>query len=177
MAIQHSFKIEGFDALTAALNDMKEEIGKQKTDKIWREAVTRGAEPILAAVKAAAPQDTGQLKDRIYMKVRRPKARDKSGKFYAGEEYMARIIASPLRDESYRHFIVNKKGRLQSVWRNKKPVAISQEYGNARVPAKPFLRPGLNNAANSAVQIVKMFLSIKINEYVRARNRAWAAKG
>ena len=177
MAIQYSFKIEGFDALTAALNEMKEEVGKQKTDKIWREAVRRGGEPILEAVKAAAPMDTGQLRQRIYMKVRRPKARDKAGKLYAGEEYMARIIASPLRDESQQHFIVNKKGRLQSVWRNKKPVAISQEFGNARVPARPFLRPGLRNASNRAVEIVKMFLSIKINEYVRARNRAWAAKG
>ena len=177
MAVQHSFQVSGFDALTAALNEMKEEIGKQKTDRIWREAVRRGAEPILDAVKAAAPEDTGQLKMRIYMKVRRPKARDKTGKFYDGEEYLARIIASPLRDESYKTLIVNRKGRLQSVWRNKKPVAISQEYGNARVPGKPFLRPGLRAASESAVNIVKMFLSIKINEYVRAKNRAWAAKG
>lgn len=177
MAIQHSFQVEGFEALNAALNDMKQEIGKQKTDRIWREAVRRGAEPILDAVKAAAPTDTGQLKMRIYMKVRRPKQRDKTGKFYAGEEYLARIIASPLRDDSQKHLIVNRKGRLQSVWRNKKPVAISQEYGNARTPAHPFLRPGLRAATNSAVNIVKTFLSIKINEYVRARNRAWAAKG
>ena len=177
MAIQESYKVEGFEALFAAMNDMKEEIGKQKTDKIWREAVRRGAEPILAEVKAKAPRDTGQLQSRIYMKVRRPKTRDKNGKYYLGEEYLARVIASPLRDDSREHFIVNKRGRLQKVWRNKKPVAISQEFGNARTPSHPFMRISLNTARQNSVAVIQSFLGLKIKEYVRAKNRAWAAKG
>jgi HK97 gp10 family phage protein len=177
MPVQESYKIEGFEALFAAMNEMKEEIGKQKTDKIWREAVRRGAEPILAEIKSRAPRDTGQLQSRIYMKVRRPKTRDKSGKYYLGEEYLARILASPLRDDSREHYIVNKRGRLQKVWRNKRPVAISQEFGNARTPRHPFMRVSLSVARPSSVQIIKTFLGIKIREYVRAKNRAWAAKG
>jgi HK97 gp10 family phage protein len=162
MAIQESYKVEGFEALYAALKDMKEEIGKQKTDKIWREAVKRGAEPILAEVKSRAPRDTGQLQSRIYMKVRRPKARDKSGKYYLGEEYLARILASPLRDDSREHYIVNKRGRLQKVWRNKRPVAISQEFGNARTPRHPFMRVSLSVARPSSVQIIQPFLGLSL---------------
>jgi HK97 gp10 family phage protein len=172
-----SFKVDGFDSLYAALADMKEEVGKQKTDRIWRAAVQAGAQPILEAVKAAAPKDTGQLSNRIYMKVRRPKGRDKEGKYYAGEEFLARIIASPLRDDSRRWFSLNKKGKLQSGWRNKKPVAVSQEFGNARVAGHPFLRRGLETASRQAVDIMREILKLKIDAYVRDKNRAWAAKG
>ena len=177
MAIQESYKVKGFEALFAALKDMKEEIGKQKTDKIWREAVRRGAEPILSEIKSRAPVDTGQLQSRIYMKVRRPKSRDKTGKYYLGEEYLARILVSPLRDDSREHFIVNKRGRLQKVWRNKRPVAISQEFGNARTPRQPFMRVSLSAARPASVEIIKSFLGLKIKEYVRTKNRIWASKG
>lgn len=171
------YQVEGMDDLFAQLNNLKQEIGKQKTDRIWREVVTRAAEPILEAVKSGAPRDTGQLADRIYMKVRRPKARDKTGKYYLGEEYYARIIASPLRDDSQLHGIINKRGKFQTVWRNKKPVAISQEFGNARVPAQPFMRTGLRLARGQAVQIMGDVLKIKIAEITRAKNRAASAKG
>jgi HK97 gp10 family phage protein len=171
------YQVEGMDDLFAQLNNLKDEIGKQKTDRIWREVVTRAAQPILEAVKSNAPKDTGQLADRIYMKVRRPKARDKNGKFYLGEEYFARIIASPLRDTSELHMIVNKRGNTQTVWKKKKPVAISQEFGNARVPAHPFMRPGLLQAKNHAVQIMGDILKLKIADITRAKNRAWAAGG
>ena len=177
MAIQESYKVEGFEALFAALKDMKEEIGKQKTDKIWREAVRRGAEPILAEIKARAPVKTGQMKSRIYMKVRRPKSRDKNGKYYLGEEYLARILVSPLRDDSREHFIVNKRGRLQKVWRGKRPVAISQEFGNARTPPQPFMRVSLSTARPASVEIIKSFLGLKIQEYVRMKNRTWSSRG
>jgi HK97 gp10 family phage protein len=176
MVLADTFKVEGMEELFAQLNNLKQEIGKQKTDRIWREVVTRAAEPILAEVKASAPKDSGQLADRIYMRVRRPKARDKNGKYYLGEEYFARIIASPLRDDTRQHFVLNRRGKLQAVWRNKKPVAVSQEFGNARVAAQPFMRPGLMRARSQSVKIMGDILKLKIAEITRARNRA-ASKG
>ena len=145
----NSTDVEGFDELFKAMEELAEEIGKGKTDRIWRTAMQYAIEPVLQDAKSYAPYDenskTGHMRDHIYLKVHRPMQRDKSGKYYAGEMYMARVTVSPIRDDTRMDVILNKKGKFQTVYRNKKPVAVSQEFGNARVPGNPFLRPALDN--------------------------------
>ena len=146
MSAELAFKAEGFEDLFRKMDELKEEIGKGKTDKIWRTAMKYAFEPVHQDAKTYAPADTHQLEEHIYMKVHRPMARDKSGKAYtAGEIYMARVTASTIRDDTIYKFIVNKRGKLQTIVVNKKPVPVSQEFGNARTPAHPFLRPALDN--------------------------------
>lgn len=162
------FSVEGFRELFAAMETVKEEIGKGKTDRIWREAMTAAFQPVLAAAKSSAPKDTGQLSNRIYMKVHRPNRSDKSSKYYEqGEIYMARVSVSPLRDDSTLHTILNKRGRFQNVWKNRKPVALSQEFGNARVPAQPFLRPALTKNQSEVLTILSDKLKLAIEEVAR----------
>lgn len=177
MAVIQSYTVEGFPELFAAMNDLKEEIGKQKTDRLWREALTRAMDPVLRAAKANAPKDTGQLEQHIYLKVQRPQRRDKTSKYYDGEEYMARVSVSPIRDDTKDHFTLNKRGKFQHVYRNKKPVAVSQEFGNARVVRHPFMRLSLENNAQLVTSILEGRLKIIIAEVARAKNRRIAAGG
>jgi HK97 gp10 family phage protein len=137
--------IDGFESLNKALDMLREEFGKGKTDAIYRKAMKAAMQPVLDAAKTYAPKDTDQLEQHIYMKVHRPMARDKAGKYYAGEVYMARVSASPVREDSEIKVILTKKGKFQNYWSGLKPVAVSQEFGNARTPAHPFLRPALDN--------------------------------
>lgn len=167
MAVQHEFRVDGFDELFANMAELKEEIGKGKTDKMWREALTMAAQPILDSAKNNAPVDTGQLADHIYMKVQRPMARDKNGKYYAGEMYMARITVSPLRDDTELHFILNKRGRTQPVYRKKRPVALSQEFGNAHNGAHPFLRPALESNVNLVVEILGDRIKLILDKFAK----------
>lgn len=138
-----SFKMEGFDELIKKMDELGEEIGKSKTDAIWRKAMGYAMEPVLQDAKSFAPKDTGEMANRIYMKVHRPMSRDKQGNRYAGEAYMARVTASPVRSDSVLNYTVNKKGKLRATWANKSPAPVSQEFGNARHAANPFLRPAL----------------------------------
>lgn len=166
------YQVEGFPELFAAMDAIKEEIGKGKTDRIWREAMKRAFTPVLTAVKQNAPRDTGQLADRIYMKVHRPNQGDKRSKHYVpGEIYMARVSASPLRDESTLHTILNKRGKFQNVWRGKKPVAVSQEFGNASTPQHPFLRPALESNYKLVTDILADSLKLAIDEIARKAAR------
>ena len=138
-----SFKTEGFEELTKQMNELKEEIGKGKTDAIWRKAMAYAMQPVLDDAKSFAPKDTGEMADRIYMKVHRPMARDKAGKLYAGEVYMARVTASPIRSGSILTYYLNAKNKLRATWSNKSPAPVAQEFGNSRHAATPFLRPAL----------------------------------
>jgi HK97 gp10 family phage protein len=149
MAIE--FATTGFEGLLANLQALEDEIGKGKTDKIWRGAMTYAMEPVLQDAKSYAPKDTGETADRIYLRVHRPQARDKSSNRYAGETFIARVTASTLREDSVQNFVVNKRGRLQAVWANKSRAPVSQEFGNARTPAHPFMLPALNNNSDKVV--------------------------
>jgi HK97 gp10 family phage protein len=145
MATNGTFQATGFEDLFKRLDALKEEIGKGKTDKIYRTAMKYAMEIVEQDAKSHAPRVTGQLQDHIYLKVHRPMARDKSGKAYAGEVYMARVTSSTLRDDTVYNLILNKRNKFQTVTSNKHPVPVSNEFGNARTPAHPFLRPALEN--------------------------------
>lgn len=157
------FRVEGFEQLFAKMNELEEEIGKGKTDKIWRNALTFAMEPVLQDAKSFAPKDTGETADRIYMRVHRPQSRDKSSNRYAGEMFMARVTASTLRSDSVQNFIVNKRGRLQATWSNKSRAPISQEFGNARTPMRPFLRPALSNNTDRVISRLGQAIWAEVN--------------
>jgi len=156
--------MEGFPELFRTMDEMKEEIGKGKTDRIWRNALKAAFQPVLDTAIHRAPADTGQMRDHIYMKVQRPMARDKQGKYYAGEMYMARVSVSAMRDDTVKHEILNKRGNFQTTYRNKKPVAVSQEFGNAATPAHPFLRTALESNTAVVMTILQNSLRLAIEE-------------
>jgi len=138
-------EVSGFDDLFKKMDELKNEIGPAKTDSIWRKAMLFAMEPVLQDAKSFAPKDTGQLADHIYMKAHKPQSRDQASKYYDGEQYMARVTVSPIRENSQLRVVLNKRGRFQNVWAKKRPVGISQEFGNARTPWHPFMRPALSN--------------------------------
>ncbi len=41
------FRVEGFEELFAKMGELEEEIGKGKTDRIWRKALAWAMEPVL----------------------------------------------------------------------------------------------------------------------------------
>jgi HK97 gp10 family phage protein len=163
------FSTAGFEELFRKMDTLSDEIGKGKTDRIWRNAMTYAMEPVLQDAKSFAPKDTGQMASRIYMRVHRPQARDKGSQAYRGEMYIARVTASSLREDSVQNFIVNKRGKLQSSWSNKRPVPVSQEFGNARTSGKPFMRPALEMNIDRVQSRLGWAIWQKITELTKAK--------
>ncbi|MEI8138032.1 MAG: hypothetical protein WCH21_11965 [Bacteroidota bacterium] len=169
MAINQTFEVKGFEELFARMDELRDEIGTGKTDRIWRNVLSYAMEPVLQDAKAFAPHNTGQLENHIYMKVQRPQMLDKASKFYQGETYMARVTSSPIRDDSVLNYTVNKKGKLKASWSNKKPVPISQEYGNKRVPKHEYLHPALNNNIDKIQTRLAQALMEQINKIAEGK--------
>jgi len=163
------FSTSGFEELFKKMDMLADEIGKGKTDKIWRNAMTYAMEPVLQDAKSFAPKDTGEMSDRVYMRVHRPMARDKGSQSYNGEMYIARVTVSALRNDSVQNTILNKRGRFQTVYSNKRPVPVSQEFGNARTPAKPFLRPALQMNITRVESRLGWSIWQKITELTKAK--------
>jgi HK97 gp10 family phage protein len=149
-----SLKVEGFEELFKRMDELSAEIGKGKTDRIWRKVMTTAMQPVLDAARRNSPVDTGQLERGIYLKVHKPAGRDKGSKYYAGEMYMARVTTSTIREDTKLGFVLNKRGKFQTVRQNTHPVAISQEFGNAKTAAHPFLRPSLESNVQNVTDIL-----------------------
>lgn len=156
------FKIEGFEELFKALEEIGEEVGKAKTDRIWRGALGYAMEPVLAQVKANAPVDSGQLHDHVYLKAHRPQGRDKQSASYRGEVMMARVSVSPVRDDSVQRTVLNKRGKFQTYGLHR-PVALAQEFGTAKQAAKPFIRPALESNAQTVTERLGKYIWAEVN--------------
>lgn len=170
MAVEASFQVDGFEDLFLRMDQIKEEIGKGKTDKVWRNMLKSAMTPVLEEAKRLAPKDTGQLAEHIYLKVHRPMARDKDGKAYQeGTVYMARVTASTLRDDTVYNLVLNKRNKFQTVAVNKKPIPVSQEFGNAKTPAHPFLLPSLRKHYGTIENIMASQLRIFIESFDRSK--------
>ena len=144
------FKVEGFDDLFKAMDDLAQEVGKGKTDRIWKKAMAYAIAPVFSAARQRAPVDSGQLQDHIYMKVQRPQSRDKASASYKGEIFLARVTVSPKRDDSTKHTTITRKGKERVTYTNR-PVALAQEFGTAEDAPQPFLRPALENNISNVV--------------------------
>lgn len=137
-----STNVKGFDELFKAMDELAEEIGKSKTDRIWRKALTFAFIPVLQHARDNAPSDTGQLKDHIYIKAHRPTARDRASLAYRGENFMVRVTSGPKREDSEKHTTIVKGGKERETYTHR-PVALAAEFGTAKQAARPYLRPAL----------------------------------
>jgi len=151
MPLEAQVKTEGFEDLFKALNELGEEIGKGKTDRIYRNAMKAAFQPVLDTARTSAPVRTGQLEEHLYLKVQRPQSRDKNSKYYEGEVWMARVTLNPKREESIQNVTLNKRGKFQNSYVNP-PVGLALEFGTAKMAAHPFLRPALEANASTVVE-------------------------
>ncbi len=156
------FKVSGFEELYKAMDDLAEEIGKAKTDRIWKRALGYAMEPVLERVRANAPVDSGQLQDHVYMKAHRPQGRDKQSSSFQGEVMMARVSVSPKRDDSVERTVLNKRGNFQTYGLHR-PVALAQEFGNAKQAARPFIRPALESNHQQVIDRLGQYIWAEVN--------------
>jgi HK97 gp10 family phage protein len=162
MSSQGNFQVSGFEELYKAMDELSEEIGKGKTDRIWKGALRHAMEPVLQRAKATAPVDTGQMRDHIYLKSHRPMSRDKQSASFHGEMMMARVTVGPKREDSVENTVLTSKGKFKTYSVNP-PVAISQEFGNARTSGKPFIRPALEANQQTVIDRLGQYIWAEVN--------------
>lgn len=151
----------GFADLGRKLDALRTAFGPRKVDRLTQKALTISFTPVLNAAIALAPKDTGQLSERIYMRIKKPTGIDKASKYYQGESVFARVTSSPIRQESIKVFKLRKSGGVYkerySHYKNVRPVGVSQEFGNKTSPqyrGQGFMRVAL---AQNSQRVLETF--------------------
>lgn len=149
------FKVEteGFKELEDVLMEMARDIGYKKTaSKVLVPAAKNAMIPVARYMRASAPYDetnhtTPHLRDSVRISGRIPSLKDLRSRFVDKDEAAMGIV---------------------SVRSDKR--AISQEFGNARTAAQPYLRSSLESQYQNVIQILGSHLAYKLAQYKSKKN-------
>jgi HK97 gp10 family phage protein len=170
-----SLKVEGLQELDAALSQFSKGVARG----IARRALQAAATPVAEAIRAAAPVDTGQLRDSIQVVVARAKGGaggQAARKVYAAggtaSEALSALIAAGREAKA-----AGTAGTLAevNVVAFAKGHAHLQEFGTQHHAAHPFIRPGWEATKHRALATIKTLLWREIDK-ASARAARKAAK-
>lgn len=144
------FKTVGFEDLESQLLELAEGF---RGDLVMRNTVTPAIkvalEPVLASVISRAPYDeknTGpiHLRDTARIDARIPTSSDRKSEYVSPTDAVIGVVSV-----------------------KKSAVSLSQEFGNARTSAQPFLRVSLESNRDNIVNILKSELGERIPAYAK----------
>lgn len=156
-----TIKLEGIGEVDKALKQLEEDFGaKTAQGKVLVPAVREAMRPVLLQAKQNAPEDTGGLQRSLVVEARRPTKRDRRSKYVTQTDT---VIAA----------VTTASGKkLAKMGIKSDARAIAQEFGTARHPAQPYLRPALEANAQNTVSRLADILARRIQQY-----RAKISKG
>ncbi len=180
-----SIKLEGLGDVTAAFDSLAAEIGdKQARSKVLVPAAREAMKPVLTAAQQNAPVDSGALRLMLQVEARRPTRRDRRSKYIAESDTVIAVVttASGKKMKQWNEAMGTDKGRAKIQRRLKKAGmtpeqikefkgfksdarAVAQEFGTARNPEKPYLRPALEANAQTTVNRLAAILKRRIEQY------------
>ena len=173
------FKIEGLQNLLQNFDDIAKEIGdKTANSKILIPAVREAMKPTLNLARALAPKDTTALASHLQIEARRPNRRDKRSKYIMPNDNVVALVTTKAFPKKLKKKFNEQNQNLSSAERAKKfkayalstgfpydSRAIAQEFGSARNPAHPYMRPALESASPAVLDKLATGLAYRINSY------------
>ncbi len=144
------FKAEGFEELEKQLIELAHGF---RGDLVMRNTMTKAVnaamQPVLASVQARAPYDednTGpiHLRETARSNARIPTASDRKSEYVSETDAVIGVVSV-----------------------KKSAVSLSQEFGNARTAAQPYLRVSLESNRDNIINILKSELAVSIPAYAK----------
>lgn len=178
----YSVGIIGAQELKEAFKLLSDDFGPKDQQKILVKAVRESMQPALLTAKANVPIDTGALRESLRIEARKPNRRDKRSKYiYEGDTVIATVTTAPGKVLAKRKFYnyaqsYKEKRDIYSTGIQSDARSIAMEFGTAKVPAKPYLRPALESNAPRIVNNLGAILKVHIEKY-KAKQAAKLKKG
>lgn len=144
------FKAEGFEELEKQLLEMAQGF---RGDLVMRNTMTKAVnaalQPVYASVVARAPYDENNdgpihLRDTVRVNARIPTSADRKSEYVSQTDAVIGVVSV-----------------------KKSAVSLSQEFGNARTAAQPYLRVSLESNRDNIINILKSELVVSIPAYAK----------
>lgn len=176
-----TFKFEGLSDVLQVFDELAKEIGdKQAKSKILIPATRKAMQPVLGMAQQKAPVDTGGLRLSLQIEARRPNRRDRRSKYVSETDTVIAAVTTAsgrkLKQMSEGKGLERARKRLEKMGMEQKDASrfmgiesdarsIAQEFGTAKTPQQPYLRPALENNAAVVANSLGDALAAQIMKY------------
>ena len=182
MADLLTVKFEGGKELEEMINQMTEDFGAKDAKRILSSAVRKSMQPVLQKAMALVRKDSGALAASLRIEARKPTAKDKRSRYVNREDIViGKVTIAPPSVLAKRKFVNLKSGPANTSAFNKRPIkqvgiqldmrGIANEFGTAKVPAKPFLRPAMESGSPIVLDSLKDSLATALQKYKSRKNK------
>lgn len=167
-------KVEGFKELEALFEEMMEDFGPKDQKKILRKAAGTSMQPVLQRAKTLAPVDTGAMAHSLRLASSLPSKKAKRSIYINDNDTVISTVTSAsgkqlekMKFHNYKESYKQKKD-IKTIGVASDARVIANEFGTAKMPARPFLRPALESNSYTVVNSLGDSLAESLRRY-RAR--------
>lgn len=174
-----NFQIKGIKETTDAFKELADEIGNKKANsKFLRPALKKAMLPVLNVARMLVPRDTQQLAKSLEINVKKPSSKDKRSKYVNNSDTLIALVETkPIKAKDKKaHSDLKSSLGKKSIKLNTKKFyegrgyfydarAIANEFGTAKRPAKPFLRPAMEGQAGNVLDLLSNLIDQKIRQF------------
>lgn len=169
-----TLEVEGFQELEALFEEMMEDFGEKDQKKILRKAAGTSMQPVLQRAKTLAPVDTGAMAHSLRLASSIPSRRAKRSIYIDESDTVIATVTSAsgkqlekMKFHNYKESYKQKKD-VKTIGVASDGRVIANEFGTAKMPARPFLRPALESNSYNVVNSLGDSLAESLRRY-RAR--------
>jgi len=170
MAYSVKFTMEGAKELEELFNQMHDEFSEKDSKRLLNRAVRLAMRPVLDTARQLAPADTGALRASLQIEARRPTKKDLRSKYVSEHDVVIGLVTTAsgakLAKTAFKNLKTDSKFLQIGIASDAR--AVANEFGTAKMPAKPFMRPALESRSQEVVNSLAKNLGQVLEKY-RAR--------
>lgn len=181
--MQTNFQVKGLSETLGVFEDLRNQIGDaKKSSALLVKTVKQAMLPVLAMAKGLVPKDTGLLDQSLTIVSRRPTGKDMKSRYVLPtDSAIALVTTKPIPKKLKTEFHAahgNLKGAQYKKARKNfyqeagsfyDARAIANEFGTAKMSAKPYLRVSLESQQQAVANSLGIILAQNIEKY-KAKN-------
>ena len=164
--------VRGEKELKEKLNAFAKEFGTANAQKTFRLPLKKALKPMRDKIDNETPEDTGEMKKAIKIKISKPKRNLRSDIFDASKLAVYVFVGFDLRRKKGKNAIASKTRLTKTKKKGRKKKEISElyvkvvahEFGNKKTPAKKMVRKGFDSTKNQVKDIFKKELQKQIEK-------------
>jgi HK97 gp10 family phage protein len=168
-----SIKFTGIEDLKKLMNEMQADFGPKDQKNILKTAARKSMEPVLMTAKSLVAKDTGALAASLRIEARPPNTKDKKSVYvHNTDTVIGTVTTAPGNVLAKRKFhnLHNTKSKIKQVGIKSDARAIANEFGTAKMAAKPFMRPAFQANADLIVSTLATSIRFVLEKY-RSKNQ------
>jgi HK97 gp10 family phage protein len=168
MATKVSVEFQGFEEFKELADQIVDDFGYKDASNIMVAAARLSMRSALDLAKSLAPSDTGALRASLQIEARKPRNKDQRSKYIQKDDVaIALITTAPGKKLAKTAFKNerNTRSNIKQVGIKSDARATIMEFGSAKTPAQPYLRPALESSSGAVTSDLGKALGKALENY------------